>query len=200
MSLLVLDNQTMEEIAREIIDKASDLINQTISDMLDERQSAPVYKVEDIVKEVKFSPQKLIGVGGAAAGLAEAVAQKLGVPCQIPPGAVMANAVGAAAATPTTYITLRADTAEGHYAVPELLIKKPLEKSRLSLEDAWNLAEKHLKERAALLGISEDAINETERIYEEEFNIVRGFHTAGKIITCKLQIRPGILSLVRGEE
>jgi N-methylhydantoinase A/oxoprolinase/acetone carboxylase beta subunit len=200
MSMLTLDNEPPDTVAEEIINKTAGIISQAISYMLTERQAAPVYKVEDIVNEKRFSPEKLIGVGGAAAALAGKVAEKLKIPFEIPKGAIMANAVGAAAATPTTYITLRADTAEGFYIAPELSIKNPLNKGGFTTKDAWALAEKHLRERAASLGIDEEAAGETERIYEEEFNVIRGFHTMGKIITCKLQIRPGILTTVKERE
>ncbi|MDR1701264.1 MAG: hydantoinase/oxoprolinase family protein, partial [Sporomusaceae bacterium] len=193
MSLLAEKDEPLAAVAAQVVEKAASLIAAAIKEMLNEKQALPVYKVADIVKETQFYPDAIIGVGGAAKGLAEKVAQQFNIPCQIPPDALLANAVGAASAKPTTAVTLRADTTEGYYSVPELLLKKPLKRSYFDLKEAWDLAEKHLRERAAALHIPPEAANSTERVYEEEFSVIRGFQTMGKIITCKLQICPGIL-------
>ncbi|MGL5512996.1 MAG: hypothetical protein ACRDBM_07170, partial [Sporomusa sp.] len=56
-------------------------------------------------------------------------------------------------------------------------------------------AETHLADRAIVDGMSETMFH-SERLYEEEFNIIRGFNTVGKIMTCRLQVKPGVLSPV----
>ncbi|HML88273.1 MAG TPA: hydantoinase/oxoprolinase family protein [Methylomusa anaerophila] len=199
MQRLANPNQTAADVAREVLGIAAGLISQAIRDMLAEQAAAPVYKVEDIVYGREFQPQMVLGVGGAAGGLAPMVAAELGVPCIVPPGAMVANAIGAAIARPTTEITLRADTAQGYYTVPELGIKQEFDKGKFSLDTAWTLAAGHLRERAAASGMAE-AVADMERLYEEEFNVVRGFYTVGKIITCKLQIKPGVLITVTAKE
>ncbi len=87
-------------------------------------------------------------------------------------------------------ISLRADTAQGYYVVAELGIKKKLPYSRFSLEDAYQLAEQHLEELARKSGVP---LGETQIIQSEEFNMIRGFSTVGKIITCRVQVKPGVL-------
>lgn len=183
-----------EETARAVLDAAADAIHAAIVKMIDERAAEPVYRVEDIVRGIRPNPAALVGVGGAAGGLAPLVAARLGVPCAVPDGAMVANAVGAAVARPTLEVTLRADTAQGHYTVAELGVKAALPSRRFALADAQELAAGHLAERARAAGIPVAAV---ETVYAEEFNLVRGFSTTGKIITCRLQIKPGVFA---GEE
>lgn len=191
--------QTAVEAAWETLRLAAATVCQAVRDMLAEQAARPVYKVEELVTGRPFKPELLIGVGGAARGLAPLVAEQLELPWQIPPGHMVANAVGAAAARPTTEITLRADTAQGFYTIPELGIIREFDKRRFTLQDAWTAAGTHLAERAAAGGMAE-AAGYSERLYEEEFNLIRGFNTIGKIMTCKLQIKPGVLMPVQMRE
>ncbi|SMD00863.1 N-methylhydantoinase A/oxoprolinase/acetone carboxylase, beta subunit [Sporomusa malonica] len=185
-------DQTAEDAAWETLRSATGTVCQAIRDMLTEQAARPVYKVEDIVYGEIFKPELVLGVGGAAMGLAPLVAERLELPWQVPPGHMVANAVGAASARPTTEITLRADTAQGFYTVPQLGIKQPIDKRRFTLQEAWAAAQTHLAERADAGGM-EEGTYESERLYEEEFNVIRGFNTIGKIMTCTLQLKPGVL-------
>jgi hypothetical protein len=108
---------------------------------------------------------------------------------------MVANAVGAAVARPTIDVTLRADTAQGYYTVAELGLRAALPSHRFTLADAKELAARHLADRAAAAGI--EAAN-VESVYDEEFNLVRGFSTTGRIITCRLQIKPGVSAVKEG--
>ena len=119
------------------------------------------------------------------------VAEMLDIPCSVPEGAMVANAIGAAVARPTLEVTLRADTAQGYYTIAEMGFKESLPSKRLSLNEAEGVAKRHLAERAAQAQI---AVAEVETVYAEEFNLIRGFNTIGKIITCMLQIKPGVYS------
>jgi len=110
---------------------------------------------------------------------------------------MVANAVGAAVARPTTEVTLRADTSQGIYTVAELGLRQKLAKRSLTLTDIRDLAEQHLTERAVQAGINFET---AEVVYEEEFNLVRGFSTIGKILTCRLQVKPGVLQAICGKE
>jgi N-methylhydantoinase A/oxoprolinase/acetone carboxylase beta subunit len=196
MKQLALQGQSTEEMASQVVDKAVNGICQAIADLLDEQAAEPLYHVEEIVYETKFVLENIIGVGGGAAGLVPLVAKKLGISYTLPENGRVANAFGAAVARPTIDITLRADTAEGYYTVAELGIKNRLPRGKFSLQDAYGLAEKHLAELAQKNGIS---IGETQIIQSEEFNMVRGFTTVGKIMTCRLQVKPGVLQYGKEE-
>ncbi|WP_371368180.1 hypothetical protein SRRS_18520 [Sporomusa rhizae] len=196
MALVATTDQTPEDAAWETLHLAVNTICQSIKGMLAEQAARPVYKVEDIVHGQTFTPELIIGAGGAAGGLVPLVAERLELPWQIPPGHMVANAIGAASARPTTEITLRADTAQGFYTVPELGIKRELNKHRFTLDDAWQAADTHLAERAEAGGMLEVAAH-SEHLYEEQFNVIRGFNTVGKIMTCRLQLKPGVLMPVQ---
>ncbi len=75
--------------------------------------------------------------------------------------------------------------------------REKLDSRRFSLADAREQAARRLAERAARSGI---AIDKIETVYEEEFNLIRGFSTIGKILTCRLQIKPGVLQHIAGKE
>jgi len=190
MRQLALAKQSPEEVANLVLDEAVMCICQSITGILTEQAAEPVYRVEDIVHGTGLRVEQIIGVGGAAAGLVPLVAKKMGVTYELPHDGMVANAVGAAAARPTLDITLRADTAEGYYTVAELGIKNRLPSMHFSLHDAYQLAEEHLAQLAKDSGI---LLGETEMIQSEEFNVIRGFSTVGKIMTCRFQVKPGVL-------
>jgi len=91
---------------------------------LAEEKESPVYRVEDIIRPDHFVPEILVGVGGGAQGLIPVVAEKMNLVWQVPHYAMVANAIGAALARPTLNISLRADTADQEYTVPELGLRK----------------------------------------------------------------------------
>ena len=78
-----------------------------------------MYTVNDVIKGTEFIPQQLIGVGGGAPGLIRALGEAMALPVDIPAGAMVANAIGAAVARPTLSAGLRADTTDGYYIIPE---------------------------------------------------------------------------------
>lgn len=195
MRQVAASGQSPQETARLVMNTAAELIWQAVEDMLDEQAAAPVYRVEDIVHSARFAPRRIIGVGGAAIGLAPLVAKKYQVSCVVPEGAMVANAVGAAVARPTMDITLRADTAQGYFAIAELGLRQPLTDRRFGLAAAGDLAARYLSERAKQAAID---VSEVETLQSEEFNLVRGFSTVGKIITCRRQIKPGVLMNISG--
>jgi N-methylhydantoinase A/oxoprolinase/acetone carboxylase beta subunit len=192
---LLSAGEPAEDTARAVLAAAADTIHNAIVQMMDARAAEPVYRVEDALCDRRPRPGSLIGVGGAAAGLAPLVAERLGIACTVPEGAMVANAVGAAVARPTIDVTLRADTAQGYYTVAELGLRAALPSHRFTLADAKELAARHLADRAAAAGI--EAAN-VESVYDEEFNLVRGFSTTGRIITCRLQIKPGVSAVKEG--
>ncbi len=159
--------------------------------MLAAHQARPVYTVTDMVNTKTFTPHAIVGVGGTAEGLAPLVARRMGVACQIPDNGAVANALGAAVARATTDITVRVDTERQVLSVAELGLQEKLPSRGMTIAAVRQLAEKYLSERSGRFGIIP---GEVETIYEEEFNLVRGFQTAGKIITCRKQVKPGVLT------
>lgn len=193
MRKVALPGQTPAETAEAVMAAAVNVVKKALAEMLEEQAAEPVYRVEDIVRTSCFKPELLIGVGGAAAGLAPRIAKELDVPCQVPEGAMVANAVGAAVARPTIDITLRVDTEQRYYSVAELSLRETMNSKRFSLHEAHELSIRYLRERAAQVGIE---VNDVEIIQQEEFNLVKGFNTTGKILTSRVQIKPGVLMTI----
>lgn len=190
-----LGGPNVKETAARIIDQAARHIVDAIEAFIAEWSAEPVYRVEDIVRQARFIPKLLVGVGGAASGLVPAVSKKMGVAYELPVGGAVVNAMGAAVARPTLEVTLQADTAAGEYTVAECGIKAALPNSRFTMYDAQELSKHYLLERAEQAGIAADDV---EIVQQEEFNVVRGFSTVGKIMSCRLQIKPGVLTTIAG--
>lgn len=190
-------DETPAVAAKNVLAAAADKIFATVVQMIADQIAEPVYKVEDVVHGLHPNPDSVIGVGGAAAALAPLVAERLGINCVVPAEAAVANAIGAAVARPTLEVTLRADTDQGYYTIAEMGVKESLPQRRFGLSDARELAARHLALRATQAGIPVTAV---ETVFAEEFNLVRGFNTTGKIITCRLQIKPGVFKSAAGEE
>lgn len=194
---LCQSGETPLQLAQTVVQIAVDRIVHAVQEMIQRRAAEPVYRVEDIVYEETFVPATVIGVGGAAAGLAPAVARALHCQVVLPAYGMVANAVGAAVARPTIAVTVRADTAQGWYTVTEEGLREKLPRGRMDATALRQLAEQYLARRAEHAGIDAYA---SEVIYQEEFNVVRGFHTTGKIMTCQLQVKPGVLATMHDGE
>lgn len=182
--------------AKLIVKAAADKIVVAINNMLQEWSRQPVYKVNDIIKGTDFIPQQLVGVGGGAPGLVRAVSEQMGIPYNIPQGAMVANAIGAAVAKPTLSAGLRADTTDGYYIIPESGRKNALPKN-FNKNAAKDILSSWLKEQAKQCGIAAD---EVELIAYEHFKTIHGYYDTGDIYSMRMQLKPGILHKVHGRE
>lgn len=182
--------------AQKIIASAVGIIRETIEAMLDEWAKQPVYTVDDVIRGTEFVPAQLIGVGGGAPGLIKALGEAMELPVEIPAGAMVANAIGAAVARPTLSAGLRADTTEGFYIIPESGRRERLPK-RFTQRVAEELLSSWLREQTADWQLP-DA--ETELVSCEHFRTVHGYYDTGDIYNLRMQLRPGILYKVHGRE
>ena len=182
--------------ARKIIASACAAIQATISEMLEEWANQPVYTVDDVIKGTEFVPAQLIGVGGGAPGLIKALGELMQLPVDIPLGAMVANAVGAAVARPTLSAGLRADTTDNYYIIPESGRRERLPR-RFNKAVAEELLTSWLREQTAAWQLPDQ---ETELISYEHFNTVHGYYDTGDIYSLRMQLKPGILHKVEGKE
>ena len=182
--------------ARKIIASACAAIQATISEMLEEWAKQPVYTVDDVIKGTEFVPAQLIGVGGGAPGLIKALGELMQLPVDIPLGAMVANAVGAAVARPTLSAGLRADTTDNYYIIPESGRRERLPR-RFNKAVAEELLTSWLREQTAAWQLPDQ---ETELISYEHFNTVHGYYDTGDIFNMRMQLKPGILHKVQGKE
>ena len=182
--------------AQKIIASACTSIQATINEMLTEWAKQPVYTVDDVIKGTEFVPAQLIGVGGGAPGLIKALGEVMKLPVDIPLGAMVANAVGAAVARPTLSAGLRADTTDGYYIIPESGRREKLP-SRFSKAMAENILATWLREQTTQWQLPDQ---ETELISYEHFHTVHGYYDTGDIFNLRMQLKPGILHKVQGKE
>ena len=182
--------------ARKIIASACAAIQATISEMLEEWAKQPVYTVDDVIKGTEFVPAQLIGVGGGAPGLIKALGEVMHLPVDIPLGAMVANAVGAAVARPTLSAGLRADTTDNYYIIPESGRRERLPR-HFNKAVAEELLTSWLREQTAAWQLPDQ---ETELISYEHFNTVHGYYDTGDIYSLRMQLKTGILYKVEGKE
>ena len=182
--------------AHKIIASACAAIQATISEMLEEWAKQPVYTVDDVIKGTEFVPAQLIGVGGGAPGLIKALGELMQLPVDIPLGAMVANAVGAAVARPTLSAGLRADTTDNYYIIPESGRRERLPR-RFNKAVAEELLTSWLREQTAAWQLPDQ---KTELISYEHFNTVHGYYDTGDIYSLRMQLKPGILHKVEGKE
>jgi hypothetical protein len=114
---------------------------------------------------------------------------------EVVPRSPVANAIGAALARTTSQVTLFADTELGMASAPEEQFHTGID-GGFSLADALSLARQLLCKRAVSWGANADTL-EMDTVEALEFNMVRGFRTAGKNIRVTVQVTPG---LIRGYE
>lgn len=182
--------------AEKIVQSAVKVITDTISEMLDEWAKQPVYTVDDVIRGTEFVPQQLIGVGGGARGLVTAVGKDMKLPIEIPEGAMVANAIGAALARPTLSAGLRADTTDGYYIIPESGQRQHLPRG-FNMKKAEAVLTEWLQQQAEKWQLP---AQEVELISSEHFRTIHGYYDTGDIYNLRMQLKPGILHKVRGRE
>lgn len=148
VAALCHDGEMPEQAAQGILDAALDVIENAIKEMMHEWSIQPVYTVSDVLTGSDFTPQQLVGVGGGAPGLIHALGKRMNLPVVIPPGGMVANAIGAALARPTVAASLRADTTEGYYLIPESGKRERLPK-RFNMQAAEEILSAWLHEKQA---------------------------------------------------
>jgi len=196
MQIYTRETETTVQVAKTIVDAAVKQIEKTIGEMLYQWSVQPVYTVDDIMTGSLFEPELLIGVGGAAPGLMKVLGEHMHLPIEIPKGAMVANAIGAALAKPTLAATLRADTTEDYYIIPEAGIKAKLP-SDFNKSKAQELLNAWLQKEAGKWQIT---AQEAETVAYEEFATIHDYYSLGKIIYLKMQLPSGILYRVPGRE
>ena len=91
----------------------------------------------------------------------------------------------------TCEVTLLADTQLGTAIAPEENFSKPITQ-RFNNDEAVEMTLSILKEKATAMGANPNYLD-MEVIENMQFNMVRGFHTTGKNIRIKAQVKPGLI-------
>jgi N-methylhydantoinase A/oxoprolinase/acetone carboxylase beta subunit len=180
-----------KELATKIMDTFTRQFVSAIKETYAYLESQPVYTVSEMLAPPDIRPEALIGLGAPAGVFIPPVARRLGLKYQVLPYHESANAIGAAASRPTAAITLHADTALGVMTVPEADYVGRIERPVLfGINQAREEAIAWATGFGKRLGL--DEADNVQIVEEESFNIVRGFHTVGRVFMIRAQVRPGV--------
>ncbi|HHV75796.1 MAG TPA: hydantoinase/oxoprolinase family protein [Syntrophothermus lipocalidus] len=186
----------VEELARQVVEKVVELLETNVKDMFKSWEQEPAYRVWEIVNRRKVSLDRAIGIGAAAEAFIPTLARRLGCEAFIHRYSPVANALGAGVARPTLSIVLHADTQRQTYSLDIGGVSGTIG-SRVQLEDVKKLAREHLEQLANDRGIGHYA-RQSEFFLEEQFNVIRGWSTVGKLFDVGIQIAPGVIDEFKG--
>lgn len=178
-------------VANRIVNLVVENIAVQINKMFLEWELEPAYRVWEVMQKKKVRPTTLLGVGGGANGLVDRIANTLGCRSIIPPYAAVANAVGAAVAKTTLQLSLRADTERGSYLLQEEGCERKIDSKLFNEKQALNIVRESLINLAASYGLDYKP-EQLEVTRFEVFNMVREWHTKGKLIDITVQTPRGI--------
>ncbi|MGD8372152.1 MAG: hydantoinase/oxoprolinase family protein [Syntrophobacterales bacterium] len=181
----------VEEAAQTVISKTCDLILEAVQALVDRVNQMPVYTIHDLLEGRVIAPTGIVVIGGPAKELAPHLQDKSGWQVRVPPDYEVANAIGAAVARTTCQVTVLADTDRRYVYAPEEGHMDIID-WRARTDDVVRIAFSLLRQKALRLGADEEDL-EMELLEDYEFNIVEGFHTLGRNIRVKAQVKPGLI-------
>ena len=184
---------TASDMARLVVDKALQIIQRGIDEVVTAENKRPIYVVADIVNPDIFVPAQIVVVGGTAPSLGPSIGEYLNLPVTIPENAAVANAIGAALALSTIELTVHVDTKRRLLVIPELGIKQQTCTLK-RVEQVVERAKESLSEEALRLGLGKD--QDIEVISIEDFPVVEGWQSMERLITVKVQLAAGVKQYV----
>ncbi len=182
-------NMSALDVAQLIVEKALEIIQHGIDEVVQAENKRPIYVVADIVNPDVFVPEHIVVVGGTAPSLGPSIGEYLELPVTIPENAAVANAIGAALALSTIELTVHVDTKRRLLVIPELGIKQQ-NCTLKRVEQVVERAKEALSEEAIRLGL--DTAQEIEVISIEDFPVVEGWQSMERLITVKVQLAAGV--------
>jgi N-methylhydantoinase A/oxoprolinase/acetone carboxylase beta subunit len=180
------------EIAAQVVEHALSRIEHGISQMFRTWQRDQVYRIWQLKQRGDRHPDVIVGVGAAAESLVPALAERLDARVWIPPYAPVANALGAALARTTFAVTVHVDTERQRLDVAEEGVSVPLPPGRYGLRDVRRIAREWAVRRGEALGIA-DPLSDCEEVLAEQYNVVDGWSTIGRIFDLRLERRCGLV-------
>ncbi len=183
-------------LAEKIVAEFIDRLLENIQQMMENWEQEPAYKVWEIVNRRQVNLTRVIGIGAASPAVIPLLADHMNCQGVVNRLSNVGNALGAVVARPTLQVSLHVDTQTGIYSANGLMkkIKNPW---RFQMQDAKKLAEDELLALAEERGMAE-YFEEREFIMEEQFNVVRGWSTTGRIFDVGLTISPGVIKGFKG--
>jgi N-methylhydantoinase A len=183
---------TVEQAAARIFDTTCGMILTSAGEMVDRINSKPVYTVHEVYEGHRIKPGHILVLGGPAPQFARKLETLFDGSVRVVPHWKVANAIGCALARTTSEVILFADTAQQMATAPGEHFSLNISPD-FNIEDARKLALKLLKQKAMRRGANPDHL-QMEVIEESQFNMVRGFHTIGRNIRVRVQVKPGLIA------
>ncbi len=180
-----------QQLSQKIFERACRGVLAEADALVERMNNRPVYTVQELQAADKLRPTCLLVMGGPAPYFAEQIGKMTDAAVRVVPRWQVANAVGAALARTTCEVSLFADTQKGTALAPEEGFEQKIGKSFTDRE-AVRTAEELLQRKARQMGAVMPEL-EIETLENQQFNMVRGFLTAGKNIRVRVQIKPGLI-------
>jgi N-methylhydantoinase A len=159
-------------------------------------EQEPAYKIWEIINKRKVTADRVVGIGAAAGAFVPLLAKDLACRAFVHHYSPVANALGAAISRPTLSLLVHVDTQQQTYYLSEEGIRGRCG-ADLQLDDVKKLAREHLCKMAEKRGIGQYA-DRYEFFLEEQFNMIRGWSTTGKLFDVGVQIAPGVVDDFKG--
>lgn len=196
MAGLVKDETKVADLARAVVEEFIDMLCRNIQEMMRSWEQEPAYRVWEIVNRRRVKLDRVVGIGAPAAIVIPRLASRMGCQGFVTRLSAVGNALGAVVARPTLQLTLHADTQTGTYS-KDGQVKKLPNLGRIQMKDIKELSEKELKFLAEEKGMA-DYFSEREFFLEEQFNVIRGWTTSGRIFDVGITISPGVIKGFKG--
>lgn len=186
----------VKELAESVVAMVTGRLAAEIKEMFKAWEQEPAYRIWEIINKQKVKADRIVGIGAAAGAFVPALAGRLNCESFVHAYSPVANALGAAVARPTVSLLLHVDTENGTYHLDREGLAGEVS-YHFRLEDAKELALQQLQRIAGLRGIGQYA-DRYEFFREEQFNIIRGWTTCGKLFDIGIQIAPGVIDEFKG--
>jgi len=196
LASLAGDEGRVTELAEEIIQEFIDIICRNIQEMMRSWEQEPAYRVWEIVNRRRVKLERVVGIGAPAETVIPRLASRIGCQGFVNRLSTVGNALGAVVARPTLQIKLHADTQAGTYSTDGDVKELP-NPDRIQMRDIKELSEKELRALTERKGIA-DYFSEREFFLEEQFNVIRGWSTFGRIFDVGITISPGVIKGFKG--
>jgi N-methylhydantoinase A len=183
----------VEKAAMQVFDQTCRIILDEAQVLIDRINQKPVYTIHELQEGYQVTPQKILILGGPAPYFARHIEEISRYRVGVVPRWDVANAIGAALARTTCEVSLFADTQQGMSMAPEEAFTAKVDRN-YTHQDAVSAANELLREKAMRQGARPEEI-EMEIVENQQFNMVKGFYTAGKNIRVKVQIKPGLIDV-----
>jgi N-methylhydantoinase A/oxoprolinase/acetone carboxylase beta subunit len=189
---------SVEETAERIVDMACQQILASAADMVAQLNSRPVYTVHEMYEGVVIQPDQILVLGGPASQFAGRLKKFFTGKVETVPNWQVANAIGCALSRVTCEVTVYADTGRGIITAQGEEFVEAISRD-ITLEDVRRIAFDLVRDKAVRRGAIMEYL-QMEIIEESQFNMIRGFHSRGKNIRVRAQVKPGLLPGYPGGE